>query len=359
MKLTYPDYYPDFHCLAGACPDTCCKGWQIVLDDESLRCYRSLPGALGDRIRENLITENGETRFALRNGVCALLREDGLCPIQAQVGLEALCTSCRTHPRFIEEYGASQELSLSVSCPEAARLLLDRSTPLSFLTETTPEPVTDCNELDAELYFALLRARETATALLHEARLCVNDRLVLLLRFSERVQRLLDAGQAARVGALCRELSYPASWLRPLRMGRRLRRRPAPFYPAWAVLGQMEHLTDEFRRLLDAGIREEPEAFDPDAFPRAEENLMVYFLFRYFLKAVNDGQLLPRVQSCVFHLLAVRTLYTLGEGRGLNAYIKTVSLYSREVEHSDENLRLLRQVFAHGILPRDYLYRVL
>lgn len=359
MKLTYPDYVPDFHCLAGACPDTCCKDWQIILDDDTLRRYEAIPGELGERIRRNLITEDGETRFALRNGACALLRADGLCPIQAEYGLEALCTTCRTHPRFIEEYGASQELSLSVSCPEAARLLLERKTKIAFLTETTPEPVTDENDLDADLYFALLRARETALSLMQEARLSVEDRLVLLLRFSERVQGLLDGGRLSAVERLCETFSHPASWLRPLRMGRRKRAREAPFYPAWAVLGQMEHLTGEFRRLLDAGIRKEPERFDSAAFSRQEENLAVYFLFRYFLKAVNDGQLCIRVQSCVFHLLAVRALYAVSGGCGLEDYIRAVSLYSKEVEHSDENLRLLQKVFARGILPREYLYTVL
>ena len=39
MKVTVPDYYKDFKCIAGACEDTCCAGWQIVIDKKTLKKY--------------------------------------------------------------------------------------------------------------------------------------------------------------------------------------------------------------------------------------------------------------------------------------------------------------------------------
>ena len=36
MLYTIPDYYHEFSCIAGACPDTCCAGWQIVIDSASM-----------------------------------------------------------------------------------------------------------------------------------------------------------------------------------------------------------------------------------------------------------------------------------------------------------------------------------
>ena len=44
MLYVLPDYYPDFHCVAGECEDTCCAGWQIVIDEKSLKKYRGMPG---------------------------------------------------------------------------------------------------------------------------------------------------------------------------------------------------------------------------------------------------------------------------------------------------------------------------
>ena len=39
MLCTIPDYYKEFSCIAGDCEDTCCAGWQIVIDEKSKRRY--------------------------------------------------------------------------------------------------------------------------------------------------------------------------------------------------------------------------------------------------------------------------------------------------------------------------------
>ena len=132
MKHAQFDYVNQFHCLAGDCPDTCCKDWQIILDEDAIARYASLPGELGEQVRAAMLTENGETRFRERGGNCVLLRDDGLCPLQAAYGAEMLCRTCFTHPRFTEEYGQTAELTLSASCPEAARLLLEHDAPLTL-----------------------------------------------------------------------------------------------------------------------------------------------------------------------------------------------------------------------------------
>ncbi len=51
MKQIYPDLYPEFRCLAGKCPDTCCKDWEVVVDPEAMEFYQSVPGALGERLK--------------------------------------------------------------------------------------------------------------------------------------------------------------------------------------------------------------------------------------------------------------------------------------------------------------------
>ena len=147
MKHVHFDYVNKFSCLAGACPDTCCKDWQIILDADAIARYASLPGELGEQVRAAMLTENGETRFREQDGKCVLLREDGLCPLQAAYGADMLCRTCFTHPRFTEEYGQTAELTLSVSCPEAARLLLEHDAPLA-LTETDDGGPVVPNELD-------------------------------------------------------------------------------------------------------------------------------------------------------------------------------------------------------------------
>ena len=34
MKVYYPQYYNDFHCIAAACPDSCCKEWTVDVDPD-------------------------------------------------------------------------------------------------------------------------------------------------------------------------------------------------------------------------------------------------------------------------------------------------------------------------------------
>ena len=51
MRVRVPDYFDGFSCLAGACPHSCCIGWEVVLDEDTVRRYQQLPGALGERLR--------------------------------------------------------------------------------------------------------------------------------------------------------------------------------------------------------------------------------------------------------------------------------------------------------------------
>ena len=355
MKQVSLDYTEDFSCLAGSCPDTCCKDWEIILDEDAISRYQKMPGVLGEQVRAAMTqTDEGETMWRLENGHCALLREDGLCPIQCTYGEAALCRTCRAHPRFYEEYGATRELTLSASCPAAARSLLAHEAPLRPVERPVDAPLTP-NDLDPELYFALLHIRRALFALAQDRTLPLPERMGLILRLAERAQPLLDAKKISRIDALCAD-PRPA---RALALVRRRILADGAFFPCWMVLRNMEHLTAEFPRLLDrVNHAEPPDDFDV-RFPAQTENLLVYFLFRYVLKAVNDGRLLPRVESCLFHVVALRYLCGTADAQTVETLQPVVNLYCKEVEHSEENLRLLQRVFEHGTISARYLYTVL
>ena len=44
MRVTVPDFYEDFRCLAGDCPHTCCEKWEVVIDEDSAALYETVPG---------------------------------------------------------------------------------------------------------------------------------------------------------------------------------------------------------------------------------------------------------------------------------------------------------------------------
>lgn len=129
------DLYPDFACLAGRCPATCCSGWKIMVDAESYQRYRQMENdALRQDIMDNLRRQDDGYRFVNRsNGDCAMLDPDGLCRIQRKTRESMLCNTCRKYPRLssVAAEGKRQPeppliwLSLAASCPVVARYILD------------------------------------------------------------------------------------------------------------------------------------------------------------------------------------------------------------------------------------------
>ena len=53
MRVRVPDYFDGFSCLAGACPHSCCIGWEVVLDEDTVRGISSFrePWASGSGMR--------------------------------------------------------------------------------------------------------------------------------------------------------------------------------------------------------------------------------------------------------------------------------------------------------------------
>ena len=52
MEYVYPDYYRQFTCIGGECPDTCCAGWEIDIDEDSYAYYNSVEGPFSKRLKE-------------------------------------------------------------------------------------------------------------------------------------------------------------------------------------------------------------------------------------------------------------------------------------------------------------------
>ena len=48
MKVRVPNYFNEFKCIASECEDTCCAGWEIVIDDETHKRYEKVEGEFGE-----------------------------------------------------------------------------------------------------------------------------------------------------------------------------------------------------------------------------------------------------------------------------------------------------------------------
>jgi len=137
-KMIRPAYAESFRCIGPTCEDTCCQGWSVPVDQASYQKYQTLPaGPLRTLIDANILRAPqgaessdgfGTELFAkiqmTGSNQCPLLSSDRLCRIQQQAGEALLPHSCATYPRIATSVGGVQETALSLSCPEAARLVL-------------------------------------------------------------------------------------------------------------------------------------------------------------------------------------------------------------------------------------------
>ncbi|MBR3240140.1 MAG: flagellin lysine-N-methylase [Oscillospiraceae bacterium] len=139
MSAWYPDFYPAFRCRAAECRHSCCRGWEIDVDEASAEGYRELPGELGDALRAALFADQEGWHFLLTEEErCPFLQKDGLCRLILQLGEEALCDICALHPRFFQEIGEDELWGLGLSCEAATALLLERDA-LRFTCDETGE----------------------------------------------------------------------------------------------------------------------------------------------------------------------------------------------------------------------------
>lgn len=128
MKLYAPSYYQKFACIADKCTHSCCVGWEIDIDKDTMYTYNHMEEDYGDVIRKSIDTTGETPHFTLCAGErCPHLDKQGLCNIITNVGEEYLCHVCREHPRFYNTTANGMEVGLGMACEEACRIIL--STP--------------------------------------------------------------------------------------------------------------------------------------------------------------------------------------------------------------------------------------
>lgn len=310
MILRTPSFYKDFRCIAGGCPDSCCQGWEVDADSNSLEYYKTLSGDIRNRIDSVLDKDEfGNTIFRLsENKRCPFLNNENLCDMHIAIGGEHTPYTCRMFPRFINEFGGTREMGVSFSCPVASDMMFSLTEPMSFCDEVIDE-LPSLNEIDAQTYFYLVKARKKAYEIAQNRDKSIKDRLLELLDFGVELQS--DLEEYAQGGD---KTSFFDVF-----------RNPELINPQWT------------EKVNNARIK----SVSDKAF---NENIMSYFIFRYFLTAVFDYDVLSKIKMAVIGVLIVTYF-------GEDAW--TIHLWSKETEHSQYNMdrykMLLRQCDALSV----------
>lgn len=289
--LIYPDGYKDFRCIAGACRHSCCIGWEIDIDEESLARFRAETGALGEKLRRCITEDEGGAHFLLGEGDrCPFLQADGLCEMILARGEGALCQICADHPRFRSFYADRTEIGLGLCCEAASEQLLSRRAPMVLLSEGEPEGDPDPEEE------ALLALRGRLFAVAQDRTRSMDARLDALLAMSG--------------------LTLPED-------------------PLGALL-QLERLDEAWTARLTAAQGAAIPA-SPAAWEIPLEQLLWYFLYRQIPGALEDGDLPGRIALCVLATRAVRDV-ALANRLPLP---EAARAFSAEVEYSADNVAAL------------------
>lgn len=291
MKLYAPEYYKNFICIADKCDHSCCVGWEIDVDEETLEKYTKLGGYGEDII--NSISTDGTPHFTLcAHDRCPHLDERGLCKIILNVGEGYLCSICREHPRFYN-YTDKAEVGLGMSCREAARIIL--SSP----------------NYDVMEHIGEINAGEDIT--------CFNGR-------SERKRIygiLKDKGQdyETRLETIYRVYGIDVSEDSYL----------------LEVIDSLEYLDDTHRELF----LKYSSAARPEGKDEYLERALAYFIYRHLTEASCEESVADLLSFCLFLERLLASLICAENAQTLEEIAVLASIVSEEIEYSEDNTEAL------------------
>lgn len=364
MQITRPDYYKTFSCIAGDCPDTCCAGWQIMIDDKSLKKYRHVKGPFRNRLHNDI--DWREQAFRQYDRRCAFLNKDNLCDLYTEIGGNMLCDTCRKYPRHIEEFEGLREYSLSLSCPEAARILLGKKEKVRFQTADIPSKEEVYDDFDYLLFTALMDTREYLLEILQNRSIPITLRMQKLLAVARDFQLCLNRNRLFEWQDICAR--HKASGLGNTFMSKVEKHLPEAdavtlIKDMWrCIVPEMEVLREDWPAFLKetlAFVYETDTAQytqDYQNFLSAcpdwsiqKEQLLVYWVYTYFCGAVYDGQIFAKAKMAVICTLLIQELSigTFLKNKNPLSLEEQVSIcyrFSRELEHSDLNLNALEEL---------------
>ena len=387
MEYTIPHYFEKFRCVAAECEDTCCAGWAIMIDEESLEKYKNMEGALGNRVRNSIDWEEGS--FCQHEKRCAFLNEDNLCDLHMEAGEHMLCKTCRDYPRHMEEYEGLREGSLSLSCIEAAKIILGCKEPVQFLHFEDEVEDEEYEEFDFLLFTKLMDAREKIIALLQKRDIDIMVRIGLCLELAQKMQEALDTDELFKVDEMLEQfgnMDAIASFQRredEHKIGEN--EYCQTVRKMFRIFGQLEVLKDDWSEYVkkaekqlfgegQSGFENNRSAFHKMCGLQSVHNedwsiwleqLMVYFVFTYFCGSVYDDNIIGKMQTAVvvtflIQELAVAKWSENNENMTFELFVDIAHRVSREVEHSDVNLIRLEKIFEkNAIYQTDELLRII
>ncbi len=300
MKTYVPNYYKNFKCIADKCKHSCCIGWEIDIDNDTLEKYKNTTGKFSRTLKSGIEYKDDYACFKLDGkGRCVFLNEKGLCDIILNLGEESLCQICADHPRFRNFYSNRTEIGLGLCCEEACRLILSQNDKFSLVEILNNNADEDAFPYETEI----LQYRSSVINILQNDKASIEDKINELIKSSGYT-------------IPCKS---PSQWAELLIDLERLDE-------GWTVI------LNDLKKLDISKIN------IPDEFEENFNNLLIYFAFRH----LNDEDYLIKTLFVVISYLIINYVCKLHivkyERLSLEDIIDYARMYSSEIEYSDENI---------------------
>lgn len=435
MKVRVPNYFNEFKCIASECEDTCCAGWEIVIDDETHKRYENVEGEFGEILRSKIVKSDGENIFLLNNGNCSFLNEKKMCEIYINLGEDHLCYTCQQFPRYTEEFLDLKEVGLSLSCPEAARIILRKAENTTFnlseedkcesktqkeleydlslscenisssncnlckssnlrdsenskcfnLSENTEcfhLKNSECNNsemdsltededyfdegIDEEVLSEFLECRNIVFNIIERNDLDLGTKAALALEFVKEVQNKIDLGDMDEIPELMEEykdenfINTLVKELESFKGKESIKHKNLCEY--LKIYKSIKHINSNDPLGLEKALKyfEGNEEFYLRKHKEFNEyykenlykfkNILVYFIFRYFMKAIFDYDVSAKIKLAIISTLMIKELAVVRFIENNNEFteedmVEVSRIYSKDIEHSDENIENLQEIF--------------
>ncbi|MBQ1187442.1 MAG: flagellin lysine-N-methylase [Clostridia bacterium] len=283
-----PDYYDSFRCIADKCRHNCCIGWEIDIDDDTLKKYQTTDGSLNEKLNKNIALDPCAHFVLSENERCPFLNNQNLCELIIAGGEDMLCQICKDHPRFFGDIYGVTEKGVGISCEAAARLILTKTSPVKLISDSVV-PNNDFFNYRNEI-FTILQNREKS----------LNDRIAELLAWAD--------------------VSLPINDI--------------DFIEVYKKLERLDNDWDNYLDSIDTISFSIPQALEIPC-----EQLICYFIYRHLSGALEDFMFAERIQFAVLSCLIIASL-----SKNTEAMIEISRMYSCEIEYSDENINILLDI---------------
>ncbi|WP_426450514.1 flagellin lysine-N-methylase [Paenibacillus sp. S-38] len=399
IETLFPEYVSRFTCIGGACEDTCCSGWTVNIDEATYKKYNKVKhpefkSALEQNVIPNTAnpSKNFAARMKLEHSKCSFLNTEGWCSIQLKLGEDYLCNTCSIYPRRFNKVNGVMEQSLSVSCPEAARVVMLNQEGIGFeqgkgkassfkeitsTVQTRSGAITDWKQLFDEYRYVTI-------AILQNRSHSLEERLLILGMLFNELNECVSAGKLGEIpdvlgnylrctedgtlqGAfdhiakrldiqlrICRELvvvrlNQSISSARYLECSREM----------MSGLGLQNHLTD--RQMEE--MYEQAYAAYYEPFMREHEYMLENYLVNYVFKncmPLDSAAPFESYTRMIMHysLIKAHLVGMAGYHQGLDTdlVIKLVQSISKTFEHNTEYFeKVMQLVKESGFMTLPYI----